>query len=116
MLYYSLKILITTVLIVIISEVAKRSTLMGGILASIPLVSVLAIIWLYVDTENTEVISKLSISIFWLVIPSLAFFLVLPFLLHKGLHFYSSLSLAIMITIVCYYLMITLLQKFGITI
>ncbi len=114
MLYYSLKILITTVLIVIISEIAKRSTLMGGILASIPLISVLAIIWLYVDTKNTELISTFSVSVFWLVIPSLAFFLTLPLLLHKGLHFYTSLSLAIVITVVCYYLMIIVLEKFGI--
>ncbi len=64
MLYYSLKIAITTVLIVIISEIAKRSTLMGGILASIPPISVLAIIWLYADTKNTELISEFSMSVF----------------------------------------------------
>ena len=116
MLYYSLKIVITTILIVIISEIAKRSTLMGGILASIPLISVLAIIWLYVDTKNTELISEFSMSIFWLVIPSLTFFLALPFLLHKGLHFYTSLSMAIIITVACYYLMIIALEKYGVKI
>jgi len=116
MLYYSLKIVITTVLIVVISEIAKRSTLMGGILASIPLISVLAIIWLYVDTKNTALISEFSMSVFWLVIPSLAFFIVLPFLLHKELHFYTSLSLAIITTIACYYFMIIALEKFGIRI
>lgn len=114
MLYYSLKVVITTLLIVIISEIAKRSTFMGGILASIPLISVLAIIWLYVDTKNTQLISDFSISVFWLVIPSLVFFIVLPLLLKKGLHFYSSLSLAITITVICYYLMIIALEKFGI--
>jgi len=112
--FYILKIVVTTALIVIISEIAKRSTLMGGILASIPLVSVLAIIWLYVDTKNTELISDFSMSVFWLVIPSLVFFLALPVLLHKGLSFYISLSLAIVITIVCYYLMIIALVKLGI--
>ena len=88
MLYYVLKIVITTALIVIISEIAKRNTLIGGILASIPLISVLAIIWLYVDTKNTEIISEFSINVFWLVIPSLTFFLTLPYLLHKGINFY----------------------------
>ena len=116
MLYYSLKIVITTILIVIISEIAKRSTLMGGVLASIPLISVLAIIWLYVDTKNTELISEFSMSVFWLVIPSLTFFLTLPFLLHKGINFYTSISLAIVITIACYYMMIIALKKFGISI
>ncbi|MBG7610601.1 MAG: DUF3147 family protein [Anaerolineae bacterium] len=114
MLYYVLKIVITTALIVIISEIAKRSTLMGGVLASIPLISVLAIIWLYVDTKNTELISEFSMSVFWLVIPSMVLFLTLPFLLHKGLNFYTSLGLAIGITIVCYYLMLILLEKFRI--
>ena len=114
MMYYISKIVITTALIVIISEIAKRNVLIGGILASIPLISVLAILWLYVDTKNTEMISEFSISVFWLVIPSLAFFLTLPFLLHKGLSFYTSISLAIVITIICYYLMIMTLKKFGI--
>lgn len=116
MLYYVLKIVITTALIVIISEIAKRNTLIGGILASIPLISVLAIIWLYVDTKNTELIAQFSMSVFWLVIPSLALFLTLPFLLHKGLNFYTSISLAIVVTIVCYYMMILVLKKFGISI
>lgn len=116
MLYYISKIVITTALVVIISEIAKRNTLIGGILASIPLISVLAILWLYVDTKNTDIISQFSISVFWLVIPSLAFFLALPFLLHNGVNFYTSISLAIVITIVCYYLMIMTLEKFGISI
>ena len=116
MLYYVLKIVITTALIVIISEIAKRNTLIGGLLASIPLISVLAIIWLYVDTKNTEIISEFSINVFWLVIPSLTFFLTLPFLLHKGINFYTSISLAIVITIACYYIMIIVLKKFGISI
>lgn len=116
MLYYLLKIAITTVLIVGISEIAKRNTLIGGILASIPLISVLAMIWLYVDTKNTEAIAQFSMSVFWLVIPSLALLLTLPFLLHKGLNFYISISLAIVITIFCYYLMIIVLKKFGVNI
>ena len=116
MAYYLSKILITTALIVIISEIAKRNILFGGILASVPLISVLAILWLYVDTKNTEIISQFSISVFWLVIPSLAFFLTLPFLLHKGLNFYTSISLAIAITVICYYMMILVLKKFGISI
>ena len=114
MLYYSLKIGATTVLIVFISEIAKRNTLIGGILASVPLVSVLAMMWLYVDTKNTEMISNFSVSVFWLVIPSLALFLTLPYLLHKGMNFYFSLSLSIVVTVVCYYLMIVALKKVGI--
>ena len=114
MIYYVVKILVTTVLIVIISEISKRSTLAGSILASVPLVSVLAMMWLYVDTKDIHKISTLSMSIFWLVIPSLALFVSLPVLLKKEVNFYLSMSLSVFITICCYYLMIVVLDKVGI--
>ena len=114
MIYYVVKILVTTVLIVIISEISKRSTLVGSILASVPLVSVLAMMWLYVDTKDIHKISTLSMSIFWLVIPSLALFVSLPVLLKKEVNFYLSMSLSVFITICCYYLMILVLGKAGI--
>lgn len=114
MAYYIVKILVTTLLIMTISEIAKRSSLIGGILASIPIVSVLAMIWIYVDTKNTEKVSELSVSVFWLVIPSLALFVTLPVFLKKGFGFYPSMGLAIIITVVCYYLMIGAFGKFGI--
>ena len=114
MVYYILKIVITALLIVIISEISKRSTLIGSILASIPLVSVLAMIWLYIDTKDLEKISTLSTSIFWLVIPSLSLFIALPVLLKKEINFYLSLGTSILITVLCYYLIIVILNRFGI--
>lgn len=112
--YYAIKVLISAILIVAISELSKRSSLLGAILASIPLVSVMAFIWMYVDTKNVEAISKLSISIFWLVIPSLVLFISLPIFL-KYINFYLSLISSIAVTIVAYYIMIYILQKFNIT-
>ncbi len=114
MFYTVIKILITSGLVVAISEIAKRSSMMAGILASIPLISVLGFIWLYLDTKEVEKISKLSTSIFWLVIPSLALFVTLPILLKKGIGFSPSLGIATSVTVVCYYLMIVVLGKFGI--
>lgn len=114
MFYTVIKILITSGLVVAISEIAKRSSMMAGILASIPLISVLGFIWLYLDTKEVEKISNLSTSIFWLVIPSLALFVTLPILLKKGIGFYPSLGIATSLTVVCYYLMIVVLGKFGI--
>lgn len=115
MTYYLFKIAVTTVLIVLISEVAKRSSLIGAILASVPLVSVLAMIWLYVDTGDTVRISTLASSIFWLVLPSLVLFLVLPVLLNQGMNFYLSITIAIALTAGSYFLMVAVLQHFGIT-
>ena len=114
MIYTIIKILITSGLVVAVSEIAKRSSMMAGILASIPLISVLGFVWLYIDTKDVEKISSLSTSIFWLVIPSLALFVTLPILLKKGFGFYPSLGVATSITVVCYYLMILILGKLGI--
>ncbi|MBN1636479.1 MAG: DUF3147 family protein [Deltaproteobacteria bacterium] len=113
MTYYLIKIVITLVLIVVISEVAKKSALLGGIFATVPLISMLAIVWLYMDTKSIEKVSALATSVFWLVIPSLALFVALPVLLKKGLGFYWSMCIALMITALCYYVMIILLEKTG---
>ncbi len=110
--YYLIKILISSLLIVAISELSKRNSVLGAILASIPLVSVLAFIWLYIDTGNVEKISKLSYSIFWLVIPSLILFISLPIFLKYEINFYISLLYSIILTVIGYYFMIMLLEKF----
>jgi len=108
------KIVITTILIVAISEIAKRSTLIGAILASVPLVSVLAMIWIYIDTKDVGRISSLSTSVFWLVIPSLTLFLALPLLLKQGLNFYLSIGISIGLTVACYWIMVSALAHFGV--
>lgn len=114
MAYYIVKIIITALLVVLIAEISKRSSLIASILASVPLVSVLAMVWLYIDTKDTDKISALSTGIFWLVIPSLALFVSLPVLLRKEINFYISMGTAIVITVICYYIMIVVLEKFGI--
>lgn len=114
MIYYITKIAITTILIVAISEIAKRSSFVGALLASVPLVSVLAMLWLYVDTKDIEKVSALSISIFWLVLPSLVLFVTLPLLIKQGLGFYLSIGISIGITAGCYYLMVSFLNHYGV--
>jgi hypothetical protein len=114
MIYYAAKVLITTALIVLISEISKRSTFIGAILASVPLVSVLAMIWLYWDTRDAAQVAALSRSVLWLVIPSLVLFALLPVLLERAVNFYASLALSIGATVVGYYLMIAVLRHFGV--
>lgn len=114
MVYYIIKVLLSSVIIVTISEVSKKSSLIGGILASLPLVSILGIIWLYIDTQNTQQIIELSKSIFWLVIPSLTLFIALPILLNKGVNFYLALIISIFLMVLFYYLTIFILDKIGI--
>ena len=114
MLQYIIKVALSAVFIVVVSEASKKSSLIGGILASVPLLSVLAMIWLYIDTKDTQKISQLSTSVFWLVIPSLSLFLVLPVLLKMKIDFYLALSISIITMVLLYYIMIFLLGKFGI--
>jgi hypothetical protein len=114
MLYYVLKVAISAALIVAISEIAKRYSLAAGVLASLPIVSVLAMIWLYIDTASVERISRLSVGIFWMVLPSLSLFLVLPLLLRNKVPFYPALALSAAVMVLLYWVMILLLRKFGI--
>jgi hypothetical protein len=112
--YYITKIAVTTILIVLISEIAKRSSFTGAILASIPLISVLAMIWLYIDTKDVSKVSTLSSSIFWLVLPSLILFIALPLLLKNGIGFYASMTVSLGLTVFSYWLMILALGHFGV--
>ena len=112
--YSIVKITITTALVVFISEIAKRSSFVGAIMASVPLISVLAMLWLYLDTKDVAKVSALATSIFWLVLPSLALFLTLPLLLKRGLHFYLSISISVGLTVGCYMLMVAVLNHYNI--
>ena len=114
MVYYIIKVAVSALLIVAIAEISKRSSLIGAIFASVPLVSVLAMTWLYIDTRNTDKVAALASGIFWLVLPSLALFVALPVLLKQGIDFYLSMTISIAITVACYWLMVTLLGHFGI--
>ena len=114
MLQTVIKLLISSGVIVLVSEIAKKNTYLGGLIASVPLVSVLSMIWLYIDTKDIESVRNLSNSILWMVIPSISLFISLPILLKSGTGFYLSIFLSIIITIGCYGVTILLLSRFGI--
>ena len=80
---YLIKTVISAVVLVAASEMSKRFPLIGALLISLPLVSILALIWLWLDTGDKEAVAALSINVFWLVIPSLVLFISLPVLLKK---------------------------------
>ncbi len=113
MLYTTIKLVISAALIVAIAEISKRSSLIGGLLASLPLTSILAFTWLYLDTKDTAKVSKLSTSIFWLVLPSLSLFITLPIFL-KRMNFYVSMGLSIAIMLCLYLVMVSVLGRCGI--
>lgn len=114
MTYYIIKLIITTLLIVLISEIAKRNSLAGAMFAAIPLVSILAMTWMYIDTNDTKSAVDFSNSIVWLIVPSMTLFIAFPILIKKGLSFYPSMTISIVMTMFAYYSVIFLLDKLGV--
>jgi hypothetical protein len=111
---YTTKVAITAVLIVAVSEIAKRSSFWAAAIASIPLTSLLAFVWLYVETGDIDRVAALSQGIFWLVLPSLVMLLMLPLLLRAGWSFWPSLACSAAATAAAYVVMVSLLSKVGI--
>tara|TARA_B100000427_G_scaffold83169_1_gene67872 strand:- start:249 stop:599 length:351 start_codon:yes stop_codon:yes gene_type:complete len=114
MIYLIIKTLISAIVIVLVSEIAKRSTLMAGLIASIPLTSFLAFIWLYWETNNSQKVIDLSNSIVLMIIPSLVFFIILPLALKLNVPFVYSMLVSLFSTAFVYWLYVQFLQKFGI--
>ena len=113
MLYIAVKTILTAVIIVGISEIGKRHTTFAALLAALPLTSVLAMIWLYADTGDKTTIADLSVGIFWLVLPTLLFFLILPWLLRHGHNFWISMIVSSVVMIAFYLAYAALGRKLG---
>jgi len=113
MLYLAAKALLSGVIVAVVSEIAKRSPSLGALILSLPLVSILAFIWLWRDTSDTENIAALAQSTFWLVLPTLPMFLVLAALLRNGTGFWTALGLSCLLTLALYILMVWMLGRFG---
>lgn len=109
-----LKVLLTSLVVVSASEAAKRSAVLGAVIASLPLTSLLAMIWLYADTRDPEKVAAFASGIFWLILPSLVLLLAFPWLLRKGFAFLPALAASVVLTAACYVAMIKLLKWFGI--
>ena len=113
MTYLLVKALLSGLVIAIASEVARRSPGLGALIVSLPLVSSLAIIWLWRDTGDTDRIAAHAQATFWYVLPSLPMFLALPALLRAGMNFWLALFLACALTIALYLAMAPFAPRFG---
>ncbi|MGJ4751770.1 DUF3147 family protein [Leptospira kmetyi] len=113
MTYIILKYGITAGIVVLVSEIAKRSDKIGSLIASLPLVTVLTLFWLYFEKQSPEKIANHAYYTFWYVIPTLPMFLSFPYL-QKKFGFWSSISVSAIVTIVCFGIFALLLEKFGI--
>jgi len=111
--YLLIKAALSGVLIAIISEVAKRYPGIGGLIASLPLVSVLGMIWLWRDKPDVANMAAHVEATFWFVLPSLPMFLVIPMLLRSGWSFWAALVVGCGLTVLLYSLMVAFGPKFG---
>ena len=102
MLYLIIKAALSGVIVAAVSEVSRRYPGWGGLLASLPLTSLLAMMWLYRDAADSEKVAELSIGTFWFFLPSIPLFLVLPALLRANFGFWPSLAICVVGTLFLY--------------
>ena len=114
MLYALTKALLSGAVVAAASEVAKRSPTYGALIVSLPVISILTMIWLWRDTGDNERIAALSEGTFWLVLPTLPMFLVIPAMLRNGFAFWTALAISCALTVALYLVAVWLLPKLGI--
>ena len=114
MTYLIVKAALSGIIVMIVSEVARRSPGIGGLIASLPLISILGILWLWRDTSDVERIAAHAESTFWFVLPSLPMFLAFPAMLRHGVSFWIALGLSCALTVILYAGTVWLLPKMGI--
>jgi len=112
---FLIKIILSGLIIAGVSELGKRYIPIAAILASLPLPSILAMIWLYRDTKDPQKVASLSTGIFWAVLPSLLFFVVLPFLLKSGIRFPWALFISCGTMFLGYAAYAVVMGRFGVT-
>jgi hypothetical protein len=107
------KYLITAGLVVFISEMAKRSDKLGGFIAALPLITLLTLIWLYIEKQSDEKIANHAYYTFWYVIPTLPMFLLFPYLLPK-LGFWITMGACVVATAICFGLFALFMKGIGV--
>ena len=109
---YLLKIILSGLLIFAISEATKRMGFLGALLASLPFISLVSMVWIYMESRDIEKISSFSLQVFWFVIPSLGLFASLPWLLGR-FSFFASLGFASMVALFLYAAMLGIFKAIG---
>jgi hypothetical protein len=112
--YLLIKAALSGAIVAAVSEIARRYPGWGGLLASLPLTSLLAMIWLWRDSHDPERVAELTASTFWFILPSLPMFLVLPALLRSGVAFWLAMAFSVAGTLALYALWFWAAPRMGI--
>ncbi len=113
MLYLAIKATVSGVIVAAVAEIFKRYPGLGGLVASLPLVSVLGMIWLWRDTHDRVRMADHATGTFWFVLPSLPMFLLIPALLKRGAPFWAALAAGCVLTMALYAAMVWAGPKVG---
>jgi hypothetical protein len=113
-LYLVIKAAVSGVIVAAVSEIARRYPGWGGLVASLPLTSLLAMLWLWRDSGDAERVAELSGSTLWFIVPSLPLFVVLPILLRSGVSFWTSMAVVVAGTLALYALMFWAAPRLGV--
>lgn len=107
------KYLLTAGMVVLISELAKRSDKLGGLIAALPLITIMTLVWLYLEDQAPEKIANHAWYTFWYVVPTLPMFLLFPYLLSR-VGFWVALGMSAVVTIISFVLFAWIVRQFGI--
>ncbi len=116
MIYLIIKAVLSGIIVMVVSEVGIRNPSIGGLIASLPLISILAFIWLWRDTSDPERIAAQAEATFWYIFPSIPMFLALPAMLRNGIGFWPALSISCVLTLALYSATMWVLLRIGINI
>lgn len=108
------KYAVSAFVIVLVSEVAKRSDKLGALISSLPFVTIMIMVWLHVEKQGNPKIADHAYYTFWYVLPTLPMFIVMPRLLSKGMNFWAALAIGVLLTIASFVLTALLTRKFGV--
>lgn len=112
--YYAIKLLLAAGILVAVTELAKVNANWSGLIKSLPLVSLVGLIWVYAEQRDTRVIADLSISTLWFVLPSLPFFVLLTVLLRRGFGFWLAFGISLAVMVLGYVLAAFLARRVGV--
>jgi hypothetical protein len=110
---FLLKVVVSALIVAAASELARRQAWFGALIASLPLTSMLAMIWLWRDGSEPARIADFATGVFWLVLPSQLLFIVMPWMLRNGFGFWSSLGAGCLATALAYGAALLAVQAWG---
>ena len=109
------KYAVTSLVIVLVSELAKRSDKLGALVASLPIVTIIVMIWLYIEDQGTEKAARHAYYTFWYVLPTLPMFLLTPALLYRGWNFWIALGGGMLLTVICFVVTALISRHLGVS-